>query len=570
MEKLKPILAQKFWILFGVVLILPIVGYFMTKGELAAQIETRWKGLDGTFTGIPSGQDSPNEQWTAGLQLLNDKQKMHNLTANKKLWDVQKVKMRWPEDIASVMNKAEYFKPVPPEQGGSDAQHKYQYDYPREMRRLWEIVDPLDEGKNLRDSDKRRKIAFLMADLHQTNTGRWADLPPTHGDMWDCQEDIWLQTELLQAIARVNANAISQGDAFVKQLGKIQLFGGTKATGDAGAAAPASNVPMPGMEAGAFSGSPMGMGGRPGNAAVSVDINIAEEFVVSNDPNTLSGAGGAGGGMPVTMISSEAAAAAPLTGGAVAGKSDIKRYIDEDENQPFKRRGFSIKVIMDHTKVPDLIAELMNSPFPVEIVRVHQVLLLDSAAPPSGGGSTFLAGGTGGSPFGGFNTTGAIDNSGTLAAAEDSGTGSFSGVGSSGNPMRPGASGTGSLAAMSDPNLAQVAILGVWTLYRPPAPAADAGQPAPGTVVPTPEVATAPAAATQTTTESATTATKPADSETTEVTADAPKKSENGDAPSAEPAKPEKKDPETDADKPAEKKSPSAAESPDKPTDGAK
>ena len=74
MDKLKPILAQKFWIFFGVVLILPVVGYFMTKGELAAQIETRWSGLDKTFTDIPTGADCPNEQWTQGLTVLNDPQ----------------------------------------------------------------------------------------------------------------------------------------------------------------------------------------------------------------------------------------------------------------------------------------------------------------------------------------------------------------------------------------------------------------------------------------------------------------------------------------------------------------
>ncbi len=563
MDKLKPILAQKFWIFFGIVLILPVVGYFMTTGELAAQIKTRMESLESTFKGIPAGTDSPNEQWSTGLQLLNEKQRLHNLTANLKLWEVQKAKMRWPEDIAAVMSKAEYFKPVPPEQGGTDAQHKYQYDYPREIRRLWEIVDPMDDGMNQRDSDKRRKIAFPMANLHQTNTGRWAELPPTHEDIWQCQEDIWLQTELLQAIARVNANAISQGDAFVKQLDKILLFGGATATatGDAGGASPSAapgGSPYSGQEAAMFGGGGMpGMGGggrRSDSAALSAEINVGEEFTVANDPNVLSGGGvsggGAGGGMG-KAYPTESGGMPQQPGGSGGEKSDIKRYIDEDENQPYKRRGFSIKVVMDHTKVPDLIAELMNSPFPVEIVRVQQVWLSDMASPPGGGGgSPYMASG-GATPYPNpsFKAPGGAEFTPAFAPGDDAGAGLSGG----GNPMRTGTSGTGSqAAAMSDPNLAQVAILGVWTLYRPPAPAPNAGQAAPGSASPNPEVVSTPAAAAQENSVNATTSTKPAASESTDATSAESKKPESGDASSAEPAKPEKKEPASDVDKPTD------------------
>lgn len=568
MEKLKPILAQKFWIFFGIVLILPVVGYFMTTGELAAQIKTRMESLDSTFKGIPSGVDSPNEAWAKGLQLLNDQQALDNRLANEELWRVQKEKLRWPDDIAAVMNKAEYFKPVPAEQGGADLGFKYQDDYPREIHRLWEIVDPLDDGKNLRDSDKRRKVAFAKSDLHQTNTARWIDLPPTHGDMWECQEDIWLQTELLQAIARVNANSISQGDAFVKQLGKILLFGATKAAPGAAGTAPGGG--QPGQDGGGFGGM-MAMGGggpqnKSGAISADVNINIAEEFTIIPDPTVLTGTGGSGaggggaaGGMMAKAMGGEGGGGPPAQSpGGTTGPS--KRYIDEDEKQPYKRRGFSIKLIMDHTKVPDLIAELMNSPFPVEIVRVQQAWLSDTATLPGGGGASPF-GGPGPGAFGGFNpASGGETTAGVAAIADDpnAGAGAFA---------RPGASANNSQSAMSDPNLAHVAILGVWTLYRPPAPAADAGQSAPATAAPMPEVAATPPAATQPTEANAAEA-KPATAEATEATSDEPKKTENSDAPKSEPAKSENKESdqekETDKDKPAEK-SPAPQESSEKP-----
>lgn len=549
MDKLKPILAQKFWIFFGIVLILPVVGYFMTTGDLAAQIKSRTESLETTYKGIPNGADSPNESWSKALQVLNEQQALRNRSANEDLWRVQKERMRWPDDVAAVMNKAEYFKPVPPEQGGSDAQHKYQYDYPREIRRLWEIVDPLDDGKNLRDSDKRRKVAFAMADLHQTNTARWVDLPPTHEDMWECQEDIWLQTELLHAIARVNENSISQGDAFVKQIGKILLFGATKATGGA-----TSAPPQGGGDSGSF-GPMMSMGGQGSQmkaVALSADINIAEEFNVITDPTVLTGSSGGGsaaGGMMAKAMMNEGGGGAPAQSPAGATGPN-KRYIDDDDKQPYKRRGFSIKVIMDHTKVPDLIAELMNSPFPVEIVRVQQVSLSDQSASPSGGGMSQFSGTPGPGPgVAGFNPAGGGELAGPPAVADDPGTAS--------GFARPTASGAGSQTAMSDPNLAQVAILGVWTLYRPPAPAADGGQAAPGSTAPMPDVAAAPPVTTQPA-EPTTAETKPAATETTEAGSEEPKKPDDGEAPKSEPAKPEKKeaDTETVKDKPAEKSPP--------------
>ncbi len=560
MDKLKPILAQKFWIFFGIVLILPVVGYFMTTGELAAQIKTRMESLENTFKGIPSGADSPNDAWSKGLQLLNDQQALRNRLANEELWRDQKEKLRWPDDIAAVMNKAEYFQAVPQDQGGADLGFKYQFDYPGEIRRLWEIVDPLDDGKNLRDSDKRRKVAFAMSDLHQTNTARWGDLPPTHLDMWECQEDIWLQTELLQAIARVNANSISQGDAFVKQLGKVLLFGATKAAGDAAAAAPAGG-PAAGPDGGGFGGM-IGMGGgvqSNKSAAMSVDINIAEEFSIITDSSVLSGTGGGGttGGMMAKAMMGEGGGVPAQPAAGATGPN--KRYIDEDEKQPYKRRGFYIKVVMDHTKVPDLIAELMNSPFPVEIVRVQQVWLTDPGTAPGGGGASPF-GGPGAGGFAGFNPTAGGEATIAAAPADEASSGA------AGAFARPGASGAASQTAMSDPNLAQVAILGVWTLYRPPAPAADAGQSAPATAAPMPDVAAAPPAAAQPAEATAAEA-KPAAVETTEANSDDPKKPDDGETPKAAPAKPEKKESETetDKDKPAEK-SPPTPEPSEKPT----
>lgn len=564
MDKLKPILAQKFWILFSVALIMPPVGYFMTKGKLAAEINDRKTKLESAFTGIPVGTGVPNDSWSKALNDINEKQRLHNRRANQELWVKQHERMFWPKDIAPIMAKVEYFKDLTEEQKGGQVLYKYPLSYQSQLRALWEIVDPLDDGINGRDSDKRRKVAFAMSDLHFSNNMLVTNFEPKFSEIWAAQEDIWLQTELLNAIKRLNANSISQGDAFVKVLSKIQLFGGTKASGDTGAAT--SGAAMSGAAMSSYAGETagaMGMGmGFSGqkteSGAASAEISLGEEFVVSLDGGGGNAKAMSGFGGPSSGESSGAPIAAP--GGVAGANPDVKRYIDYDEKQPYKRRGFYIKVTMDHRKVPDLIAELMNSPFPIEIVRVHQAWHLDPGN--TGGGGSGSTSGPG--SFAGFRTPSSGDASslspppsypvGFTESSDDGSGASGTGAGAT----RSGASNPGSSAALADPNLAQVAILGVWTLYLPPPPVADAGQTAP-TSPTAPAAALAvnpetPSAPVEPAADSAAAGAKPA-TEPTESTIGEAKKSDDPDAPKSEPDKSEKTESES-GDSPAEKAPP--------------
>lgn len=559
MDKLKPIIAQKFWIMFFVVLIMPLAGYFMTKGELSAKITERLDKLNKTFSGIPTGTGVPNDSWATKLNETTSAQKVHNTRANQELWLKQKERMVWPKDVAPYMANAEYFKELNQAQKGDQVLFKYPRGYEAQIRALWEIVDPLEDGVNLRDSNKRKKIAFPMADLHQAQRMYLGDnVERTFAEIWGAQEDIWLQTELLHAIRRMNENAISQGDASIKQLGKVLLFGGTKASGDA----PTSSAAATG---GAGTEMPQGMmpfgggGQRPdGAASVSTDINYAEEFDASKE------AGGTGGNVMKDLASGGfpggAGATDPNAGGAGGAKSEVKRYIDFDEKQAYKRRGFYIKLVMNHRKVPDLLAELMNSPFPVEIVRVQQVWYSDGGASTGGGGAGSMAGG-GATGLPGFNKQPSRgDGTDAFTSPTPSGFDADSGGGGAG---RSGANNPGSAAALADPNLAHVAILGVWTLYLPPPPVADAGQAPPVTSpVPAAGVAVTPEKTAPPADVGAETSDKPATTEPMDTTADEAKKPDDSDTPKSEPAKPEKS--ESDSDKPAAQKAPSKTEADDK------
>ena len=69
MDKLKPILAQKFWILSAVCLLLPLTGWWLATGAMALEYTTRTKAIDDAFKGIP--QPGPNQKWTDRVLALN-------------------------------------------------------------------------------------------------------------------------------------------------------------------------------------------------------------------------------------------------------------------------------------------------------------------------------------------------------------------------------------------------------------------------------------------------------------------------------------------------------------------
>ena len=52
MDKLQPIIKHHFWIVFLIALMLPPIAWWMTTGELAAEISDRTSSLDSTFSGI--------------------------------------------------------------------------------------------------------------------------------------------------------------------------------------------------------------------------------------------------------------------------------------------------------------------------------------------------------------------------------------------------------------------------------------------------------------------------------------------------------------------------------------
>ena len=546
MEKLQPILAQKFWIAFGAALLMCLIGWWVDTSAAEQLIEDREKKIKSAVSNASVTGQVPNDDWKAELDKINGLQNTELDKAAAVLWENQQSAKRWPDEVA------EYMKDVPYRGTLTDTtpQDLYKNAYPNEIRRLWLSAQPFDvetkEGKLLLDQQL----------LPQVPPNTWRNTPPTWAEMWDAQEDIWLVQGILDSIRRLNESTEGEiREAPVRQISRLELRGGNRSAGGAESDAagggsegygdaPEGSADFGGgggdfgdaggdfggsSEFGGGGGEGYGSGGSmlggagSGGSSSGVDFNADEELGAATGGATGGSTGGDGysddGGSSDSFGSDDSGAEGGSSmigsggGFGSAGSSKGKRYVDDDPERPFKTRGFYLKVTMRHDMVPELIAELTDSNWPVEILRVHQQdLHLDQVAGGSGStgrtggsgfggpGSSFGAPGSGsgfGSPGSGFGSPGSGFGSspgsgfgspgtgfGSPGGASSPGSGDSSGFGGTGFSTNPDAIEGDEMRrqALEDRNLVEVVVVGLMTVYMPPKEDpenafADAGNP---------------------------------------------------------------------------------------------
>jgi hypothetical protein len=473
MDKLEPILKQKFWIILGVGLIVTITGWWMAAGSLAATITQRRETLDKVEGSIPSGE-LPNNDWSSKLSRINAQQEVMVSSVRRALWEQQKATYFWPLHVDEYALEAPYRSDF-----NLTARELYRTYYRSNAEEVWERVRPF------KPLDGSGIVIFPFQKMPQKVFN--PRLAPRSDEIWDAQEDLWLVAPILDAIREVNGGMNgTRLDAVVHVIDKLELLGGERNPADAGGAAGAfgggggGGYGMEGMDA-AYApdsggedggiGYPMGGGGAGGGGqtkAAAADFDPAEVFGSSGRAM-----GGGGMGTP-SMFGDAAFGAADGGGGGMPTATAVRRYVDDEEaNLPYKTRAFYLSVIMDHRKVPHLIGELTaggNSPWPMEILRVQIARLNpdDTEGRMLGAGGMMAgAGGYGGAPgYGGATSYGGEASEETY----DEGTAydpSALGVGGGypgGNPAAM--SGLSFQAALADPYVAKVALAGLIYIYK--------------------------------------------------------------------------------------------------------
>src|SRR5688572_7967475 len=108
MDKLKEILVYKFWILVGLALLFPLVGWWMATASIGEAYETRVKELDDKFKKIPPLTPTPNSKWIEPVKQINVQEAARVQETRELLLQHQQSLMTWPKDVSDVVEELEY------------------------------------------------------------------------------------------------------------------------------------------------------------------------------------------------------------------------------------------------------------------------------------------------------------------------------------------------------------------------------------------------------------------------------------------------------------------------------
>lgn len=471
MDKLEPILKNHFWILLVPLFSMNLWGYFSANGALKAATSARESALDTVNKGIPPGTTNPNEVYTKELTKQNDLLEGYVKEELLDLWKRQQTRMVWPPRVA-----ADIPKTYRDEIENSKVRYTYQTDYSDAIRQLHESVEPFVADK--RGITWTPKVDFPVQLIPRMKIG---NLTIASKEMWDAQEDIWVTQLILDAIRQMNKDADSETSAVIRRVIAYRLLGGEgEAAGAGGEAADAGGEGDEGSEGGgmamSFSAAMGGEGsggGAGGGIASSIKFDPADEFGTGGEP--ASGGGGAGGSSSGSMMSS--------TSGEGEGEGESAavedeptgplRYVKEVKENPFVERGFYLSVIINQNKMVDFLVALSNSEWPIRVVRFHFGKNPYAADPfNSAGGGGAGGGGAGGMQSMGFGLGGGGGISGLALpdqGSNGSGLGSTMSGGQFGEAGGAGANtGYDAAKALQHPDLVQLDLAGLVTMYRQP------------------------------------------------------------------------------------------------------
>ena len=505
MDKLQPIITHRFWILGFLTLPLAMYGFFSANNALKAETESRETTLQQTLTGVPKGTNDPNEDYQTKLAEINEQFEANVEESIVDIWNRQKSRMTWPPVVADeipelFLGKIEL-----------DVTNIYRNEYDRLMRELQSRVQPVmpienkpaiggiglggirPSAKKEADVDWPQKVVYA-ADLPVAAFNELS-VPPIQ--VWNAQIDIWLVDLIFEAIRNINEEKDSVTEADIRRVDEFRLFGGTGVPTIGGAGAAGAE----GGYGGEYGGSEYGGGGEYGGtagsygaggygaggygaggagaASASIKVNIAFDPAEEYGPSGAGGAAAASyGGYSSASYGSEygGETAAP----AAAGGSS-SRYIGDSEEKKVLERGFYLSVIIKQERIPDFVVELANSDWPIRVTRFHVGKNPHYSERPSPGVGGYGAGAMLGMEMGGYGESAGGYGEAGIGGYEGEGLGMLGGYGAGARAKK--IEGVGNLtsnlppyadAAMNNPDLVQLDLCGVITMFKQPQEVIDA------------------------------------------------------------------------------------------------
>lgn len=376
MDKLREILVYRFWMLLAIALIVPLVGWWIGSGDAASAISARKSEINAAYQAIPTGE-LINDTWINGVKKINTEQQELINAAWEKLAEGQISLKTWPPVIANAMAKL-----GPDEEIPLDLRDIYfSRAYHREWAEVWLIVDPIRFGKLDVETGKQPVLGIVDFSVENLPVEKWGDIAPTTKQMREAQQDIWLYRSLLEAIADVNDGVENRSDAVITKIKYLELLGGLahkeeldKFTGSQTTDPPAKDAADEEVKRdkkGRAKGKKGVTRGSGINGFIDDTPAMAENFFL--DAVELARESGS---------DLDPFAAAESQNDPEFQPTEVRRYVQELDQ--YNTRAFNMVVEMDHRRMPDLLASLSDSPWPIKILRVE---LTNGSNTKRGGGS---------------------------------------------------------------------------------------------------------------------------------------------------------------------------------------
>lgn len=545
------VIKHRFWILLALVPPLVIFGYYSANGAIQEAITKRTGELEGSFKGIPQGT-GPNPKFVKeefnGLDVYNKALRKLVDAEMTRVWTDQLPRMTWPDAMQTFVPKSPRGTMLYRGEFPRQAAFTYKAGYTDQIEKLYESIEPL---KMELDGKITGKVRFDRASIPPRY------FPPMlvpSEQLWDAQEDIWLLQLLFDAVRNVNRPAENAAKSAVRWVYGVNLVGGTGESilvATAGAGGGGGRMLGRGGDEDEVAGAGMGMnaammgpgGFGAGAVQTSVAFNPAEEFGMGTEAAAAMQGGGGGSGNGGLAGDEQLAIARGASAGGGMGMGGMMgfaggvpiRYIGSIDGK-FRERGFYMSVLIDQKKIADFLIELANADWPIRIVRFNVGANAGGAGRPAGGGMMMTGGmgmgnmgglpdtddregrGRGPEMFGGMNPAMMSGGGMGFAAGTNPFGGSMGGGGLGGDPDADyapaggllsggfgamGAGGIGPQSMMSGdqianlfthPDLVQMDLCGVITIYNPPAGESGEGEAATGTDTAPADASAAPAA----------------------------------------------------------------------------
>jgi hypothetical protein len=359
MDQLKLVLEYKFWILAGVALLLPPIGWYTATENLASETAGRFKKIDDTEKQVSKlKDDTPNEKWIAGEKEIDRELTASVNQSQERLYEHQKPVMTMPGIVQQALDRCKltYKHEGTVSDEFLTARELFVQYYAEDWKNAVKLVKPFSmtsgEGLVVLPDPQQQESGITR---HSEVEASWRQsLGFTAIQMWEVQEDVWFLRCLMQAIARVNEGTTELGNSRIKKINEARLRGGdladlnTRQSGNTGSKPGAATKPVMSMQLTANSGS-----GDESNYKPPKSFDADDIF---GDDGSKGSANGDPRGKKFDAGSSP---------------TEVRRWFESGPNQKWRTRGFVLRLVMDEREIPTLLTSLTQSAFPVEILHVE-------------------------------------------------------------------------------------------------------------------------------------------------------------------------------------------------------